>query len=317
MSSSPPPDGTGDAEDAEVAASPLGSHVDVLPLHPQPRHAESLTGYLTRLANANGVRAVDALSALCFSGQDRRIPRAQADYPPRSLAALSAASGCPQDALLATTFHHLAVKFGRSPAPQPLSRFLGGSVAPHLRYCPACLVESGCHALAWRFPRLPGCTRHGLYLLDVCEHCGRPIPLIAAPLCIGVCPACRGDLRTCATSQLHPTTRRSTAAFTRDLAFLLAPRAAPEDDREGARYIGRQLGRARRARGLLAADMGMRLGVSLSRVEGMERGNVVERGGSFADYVAYTDCLGLSIRGLFTSAPDAPDGAHVLSCGGM
>jgi len=296
---SSPPGGRGDGGDV---ASPPGSHVDVLPLRPRPRPSESLTGYLARLADANGVRAVDALSAICFSGQDRRIPRAQADYPPRSLAALSAASGCSRAALLGTTFYHLAVKFGRSPAPQPLSRFLAGSVAPHLRYCPACVAESGSHSLAWRFPRLRGCTRHENRLLDACGHCGQPVPLLAAPLRIGMCPACRGDLRTCVAVRLDQAARRPTAAFARDVAFLLAPRPAPEDDREGARYIGRRLGRARRARGLLAAEVAMGLSVPLGRVEGMERGNVVGRGGSFADYVAYADRLGLSIRDLFTSA---------------
>ncbi len=36
----------------------------VLPLHPQPQPLESMTSYLTRLAEANGLQSINELGAL-------------------------------------------------------------------------------------------------------------------------------------------------------------------------------------------------------------------------------------------------------------
>src|SRR5438128_78696 len=110
-------------------------HFDVLPVHPPAEPLESLTSYLIRLAQENSITSVDGITALCFPYQDRRIARDFADYPPTSFEIVEA-SGVKEVALLGMTFFHLGVKFGRSPKPQPLSRFLTGSIAPYLRYCP-------------------------------------------------------------------------------------------------------------------------------------------------------------------------------------
>ncbi len=116
-------------------------YFDVLPLHPKPEYLESLTSYLMRLAENNGISSIDGLSALCFPHQDRRITRDIADYPPVSFGNLAIAGACTEAILRITTFFHLAVKFGRSTLPQPTSRFLSSCMSQYLRYCPICLFE--------------------------------------------------------------------------------------------------------------------------------------------------------------------------------
>jgi TniQ len=79
-------------------------YYDALPVHPSPKRLESLTGYLTRLCEANGITSVDALVHLCFSSQSRRVAREQTDFPPLALASLASATACPESTLLLTTF---------------------------------------------------------------------------------------------------------------------------------------------------------------------------------------------------------------------
>src|SRR3954453_21408623 len=71
-------------------------HYDTLPVHPSPKRLESLTGYLTRLGEANGITSVDALVSMCFPHQSRRVAREQTDFPPLSLVSLASATACPE-----------------------------------------------------------------------------------------------------------------------------------------------------------------------------------------------------------------------------
>src|SRR5438128_2591516 len=116
-------------------------YFDVLPLHPGPDYLESLTCYLIRLAELNGISSLDGLSALFFPHQDRRITRDIADYPPVSFGDLTRVGVWSEETLRTTTFFHLAAKFGRSTLPQPMSRFLSGCVGQYLRYCLVCFAE--------------------------------------------------------------------------------------------------------------------------------------------------------------------------------
>src|SRR5215472_6836784 len=106
-------------------------YFDVFPLHPRPEHGETLTSYLMRLAEGNGILSIDGLSTFCFPHQDRRIPRGIADYPPLSFESLSVVGACDEETLRRTTFFHIASKFGRSTLPQPMSRFLSGCISQY------------------------------------------------------------------------------------------------------------------------------------------------------------------------------------------
>jgi hypothetical protein len=274
-------------------------HFDCLPLHPPPESLESLTSYLIRLAQINGILSIDGLSALCFPQQDRRIPRGLADYPPLSFSTLQTITICPEPALRATTFHHLVVKFGRSSHPQPVSRFLSGSLATSLRYCPLCLDERLYYRLAWRFPMVEGCAEHRYRLLDHCGFCYQAIPLFAAPLKIGVCPSCKNELRACSSEPLTEESWQQVYRQATVIQFLLRPRPWEQSGKQVVKLLGKLLSSRRREMLLTAPEAANQLGISLSRVEGMERGNTLGRGATLHNYVNYADLLHVSLQEAF------------------
>jgi hypothetical protein len=274
-------------------------HFECLPVHPPPEPLESLTGYLIRLAQSNDILSVDGMSALCFPQQDRRIPRGLADYPPLSFSMLQASTMCPEARLRNTTFLHLVIKFGRSPHPQPVSRFLSGSLATTLRYCPACLSERLYYRLTWRFLAVEGCPTHSCRLLENCGYCHHPIPLFAAPLKIGVCPSCHHELPTSTFKDLTQDLWKQVNARTSDLQFLLAPQPWEKSNAQLVKALGRLLAIRRRESHMTAPEVATRLGITLSRVEGMERGNTLGRGATLSNYLSYADFLHMSLQEAF------------------
>src|SRR5258707_6088600 len=81
----------------------MAYYFDVLPLHPKPEYLESLTSYLMRLAEHNGISSIDGLSALWFPHQDRRITRGIADYPPVTIGDLTSVGTSLEVTLRTTT----------------------------------------------------------------------------------------------------------------------------------------------------------------------------------------------------------------------
>lgn len=230
-------------------------YYDALPVHPSPKRLESLTGYLTRLCEANGITSVDALVFLCFSSQSRRVAREQTDFPPLSLASLAVATACLESTLLLTTFQPIGQKFGRAAHPQPLSRFLAGSLASHFRFCPVCLVEDPYYRLTWRFRVITGCAVHHCHLLDRCGHCQATLPLLAAPLKVGVCPSCRACLSLCESGSLTEIELALTHARGDDLTFLLTARIEEPSTGSVVETIGAQFANLRRLRRHTAEDV--------------------------------------------------------------
>lgn len=277
----------------------MAYYFDTLPLHPPPAPLESLTSYLIRLAQINGILSVDGLSALFFPQQDRRIPRSLADYPPLSFSTLQAVTLCPEPALRAATFYHGVVKFGRSSHPQPVSRFLSGSLGASLRYCPLCLNERLYYRLTWRFLVVEGCTEHRCRLLDRCTFCQHAIPLFAAPLKLGICHTCKHELSACSSELLTEESRQQVYAYDMAIQFLLTPHPLEVGRKQGVKSLGKLLSSKRREMLLTAPEAANQLGISLSRVEGMERGNTLGRGATLYNYVTYADLLHVSLQEAF------------------
>src|SRR5438034_6678777 len=196
-------------------------YFDVLPLHPQPEPLESLTSYLTRLAEINEMHSVKALATLCFPDQTLNVVRGLRDYPLSSFDTLQKRTVCSEASLLKTTFYHLGEKFGRTSHLHQLPAFLSDSVAGYLRYCPACLADQPYYSLTWRFPILQGCYKHVCHLLNECKHCNRPIPIFASSLKIGICPSCKKDIRTCPPEPLTEDELLTVHTYFQDLVFLL------------------------------------------------------------------------------------------------
>jgi len=120
-----------------------------------------------------------------------------------------------------------------------------------------------------------------------------------------MCSHCGGDVRTCVAERLNLHEWRRVIGRQYDAMFLLSAGPHQDDDHDEARYLGWRMARLRRTRGMLAVEMAERTGLTMSRVEGIERGNVLGRGASFADYLAYADELGVTLRDVLTGADGA------------
>lgn len=279
---------------------PTSMYFDVLPMHPQPEWLESFTGYLTRLAEANQIRSMRTWSSVCFPAGNPMTTRALKDYPPLTFGALSVIATCSLPALQATTFCHVADKFGRLPHSRAFHQLLNQALAPRLRYCPLCLIEQPYYALPWRFLILTGCVRHGCRLLDRCGHCQQALPLFTSPFKVGVCPACEQDLSTCRSEPLPETERDRLSNRFQDLVFLLSPH--PGQAAELAAWpVGRRLAHCRRMRHWQQIEVAHHLGSASARmVSTMERMNGNRQHLTLQDYIQYADCLGLTLREVFS-----------------
>ncbi|MDQ5823396.1 MAG: helix-turn-helix domain-containing protein [Chloroflexota bacterium] len=272
---------------------------DVLPVHPQPQSGESFTGYLTRLAHANGISQVTALANSLDWTLD--MVRQPTECPPSSWGQLPQAVACSTERLLATTLFYLGRKFGRSP--HGISRFVSDTFAKGVCYCPRCLAEQAQphYLLAWRFRALDGCPVHSCRLMDVCGHCGCEVRPLAAPLRVGVCPSCRGDLSRCSSEGLTDEELSTAARRAEDLEFLLSPEPTSYEGKFNPVALGAWFGTQRRARGVLQEELAGTLGMKEATLGGLERGET-RLGASLADYVAYVDYLGVTLQQAFTAS---------------
>ncbi|MEI7847766.1 MAG: TniQ family protein [Chloroflexota bacterium] len=90
-------------------------YFEVLPIHPHPQPLETLTSYLTRLAEANGIPNICRLQPIIFPNRNADDLRGMKDLSPRSFDSLLVAALCSEAALQMTTFYYLIQKFGPVP----------------------------------------------------------------------------------------------------------------------------------------------------------------------------------------------------------
>lgn len=287
---------------------------DVLPVHPRHKPLESLTGYVTRLGEVNGITTVTAFASLVFPLHQRQVVYAMADLLPASLDDFSMATRCSTPELVAATFYHVARKFGRTTSPTWLGRFLSGLLAPTLRYCPDCLADGGYRSLVWRFATVRGCTRHGRYLLDRCGYCDAEIPFLASPLRVAWCPLCGEDLRRCVALRMTFDEAAWNLARMKDATALLLPHPCEQIERP-ATAIGTALTAARQERGLERAEVAKRLNIPEFAVHALEApytdkgaqsiGEVpvrIYRGTPLRRYMDYLDVLKVNMSDILGSA---------------
>lgn len=271
-------------------------YFDTLPLHPQPQPLESLTGYLTRLAEANAIRSPFHLATFFFPDGDRGNPPPATDHPRPAWGHLPRLAACPETRLRQTTFYHLALKFNLPLQAEALGHFLTGSLAPHLRYCPRCLqADPPYYPLAWRFLALTGCLEHRCHLLAGCPRCGQTVPLLAAPLKIGTCPTCGPTLPAASVVPLSEAELSQVQTVTESLVFLLSPQAA---DLKPPEALGPRLASWRQNRGLSLTQWAAQLGQKSTYLHLFER-RVPERRFKFSLYLAYAIGFGYSLSDLF------------------
>lgn len=281
-------------------------HFDTLPIHPQPEPLESLSSYLTRLAEANGLRRIENLFRLCFPTGHSRLTFRTGDFPPPSFGGLPSLAQCPEPDLLATTFYHLGRKFDRTLKPLSLAQCLSGSISSQLRYCPLCLADRSYYLLWWRFGVIEGCPEHRCRFLERCGHCGQSIPLLSSPPKLGLCPTCGGDLRSCQVEKMEPNWLNRVINRVKDIVYLLGPQPCDSEAGRVTPVIGRRFSQWRQIRRLKIRDIADMLEVPLSTIYHLEQGPA-HRGARFQYYLEYADVLGVTLRDIFLSpAPEVP-----------
>ncbi len=269
----------------------------LLPLHPQPCWLESLSSYLTRLAEANGLKSRNEIAALAGIHRGRPSWRFAADYPSSSLERIACLVGCTEATLLDTTFFHLARHFGYPTRLGAIQKFFQGSLSSTLRYCPRCLAEHGTpyHRLLWRFLSVAGCHEHNCLLLHECGHCHLSIPLHSLVPRLTQCPACQGDVRTCQAVLLSQKEERGLSR-TKEIEMLLMPAHwAPEIT--SALVMGRGLTFLRQRKHLTLNDAADVMEKEEQVIVAMEHGQWYGHA-TFCDYLRYIDLLGCSLSEL-------------------
>jgi len=273
----------------------------VLPLHLQLHWRESLSSYIIRLAEANGLKSTNDLAVL--SGiQSWTSLSAAPDYSAYSAKRLAGIAGCSPDVLWNATFYHLARHFAcpATFAGEAMRSFLQGSVATSLRYCPLCLAEMPYYRLCWRFLAIAGCPTHHCHLLSTCGHCGTPVPLLPRVPRLLACATCQGDLRACPTSLLPPQAGLHLDRHAHDLDLLLMPTGwAPEI--RSALVQGRGLIFLRQRKQWSRTQVAHMMERDEQVIAEMEAGHWGEKA-TFANYWQYTALLGSSLSEVLEAA---------------
>jgi len=270
----------------------------VLPLRPRPQPLESITSYITRLVEANGLTSIKEIGALA-GGMSLSSLKRRPDYPAPAYPGLAQITGYPQETWFGMTFFHLVQHFGRSIHPLSLHRFLVGGLAPSLRYCPICLAEHhpAYYSLLWRFLALPGCIEHEVAFLDQCGRCGSSLPLWRPLAQLTKCPACQGDLRSGVSVPLESSVLKRAELLTNDLEMLLT--SAPKlQEKEQAKLIGKRFQALRQQRDLLIPEVAHLLGRDASVIRDIDYLNRF-RQASLDDYMRYADILGYRLGEVF------------------
>ena len=274
-------------------------YFDALPLHPPIQPFESFTSYLTRVAEANGMRKYSQLNPFF---EEYRSISSFADYPPRSFGMLPVMTTCGESELLRTTFYHVGKKFGRVYDSPWLAGFLSGVVASTLRYCPHCLQEALYYSLAWRFLPLVGCPKHACRLLEHCGHCGCPVAIFPAPFRMGICPTCGGDLRECISSGLDDVELLGVTVVSREIEFLLCPHPWETTEPALREKLGQEFMLLRYNKLLKRMDVCAETALPKETLEAIELGQHGSKGASLRWYFKYASYLGVPLSYIFIKA---------------
>lgn len=176
--------------------------VDRLTVRPEPRVGESLSGYLMRIAEPNGL-AVRNLIDLCFrdstNGRFKQIHLL--DWYPNyhfDVERISELTNLPHNkirAMTATSINDRLYQLENEQYFNFVVLIADCLVKTHRRFCPICLAEDGVYKLLWQVKELKECNRHHVQLAEFCGICGVPQPYISENLPLFKCSNCGSDLR--------------------------------------------------------------------------------------------------------------------------
>lgn len=275
---------------------------NTLPAHPCPEPMESLTSYLLRVAEANGIRSINDLLITFFPKRHVYKHKLFTDYCPPSLEYLSQATVCTEEQLIGTTLYYFSKKFGLKNTASALGSFLSLSLSPNLRYCPQCLATQSFryYSLLWRFNILSGCIIHGNRLADVCGHCHKPIPWSKLRPPLDICSLCHENL---SKSPLEPMTSREWLAAYGchfDLEFLLGAENLSLDPPLGMEHHHRmaQISQRRSSMTLWLRRVRKEIELPMNYQQSHTR--------TFTLFCTYAEMLDISLRDLWKQITNEP-----------
>jgi DNA-binding XRE family transcriptional regulator len=158
------------------------------------------------------------------------------------------------------------------------------------------------------------CRKHKCRLLEACGHCGELIPLFTSPFTVGNCPRCRQNLKLCATASVAGEGELEVASHAHDdIIFLLTPQPWEANSGRVIKRVGRRLSNMRQMKQTTAVEVASQIGVTLTVVEGIERGDFQGRGATLQSYLKYAHYLYLRLEEVFNDVLDAPDDVPTTS----
>lgn len=176
---------------------------DILPCRPAPYAGECLSGYLLRLADANGLLHFSQLTDELFPRwrKSHHPTMLRWEYPVEDWGYLPLRTQLTRADLRRLTVAPWLEKFRpplRLQPPRAVSPggALRGVIQPHLQVCPLCLQEQPYIRLLWRLLPVTVCLDHSCLLQARCQHCQTDLTPVSIRHRHLHCPACNADLRT-------------------------------------------------------------------------------------------------------------------------
>jgi hypothetical protein len=301
---------------------------DVLPYRPQPYPDECLSGYLLRLAQANGfLNSWDMVKdAFPHFSQPSRMSILRWEYPVDDWGRLPQRTQLSRSALKGLTVLPWVVKFRPPPAvtlPRVSGpgRFLQGVVNPHLQVCSSCLQEQPYLRLMWRLEGVQVCVHHGCHLQAQCHDCGTPLTVLGPTHRHLHCAACGTDLRTLPVVAAPADILEAQLRQQAELQFLLDPEVTLIKDPtcDPCKAIGLKFRYLRLQAGRSVVAMARQLGTFGQSISRLELGQTWS---SLPLYLAYLeelswswpDFAALQVPDEFVRGLKEPRFAHLRLC---
>lgn len=307
---------------------------EVLPCRPNPYPDECLSGYLLRLAEANGLTQMKELAQDLFPMWSRPAQSAllRWEYPMDTWGRIPLRTQIPAADLKRMTVLPWLEKFRAAPVlarPGYLGpgHFLRGVVAPYLQLCPLCLQTQPYIRLLWRLAAVHVCLQHRCLLQTHCHQCGRPLSVIGPDQHYLHCTVCNADLRRLPIAEAPQDVLVRQQRRQVDLQFLLDPGTTlinridrdSQDLTGGLRQaIGLRFRYLRTQTGLSAKETSRQLGVTEQTITSLETGKYAP----LPFYVVYlehlswtwADFAALEIPPQFVQNPYRTKHMHLRTC---
>lgn len=279
---------------------------DVLPCRPAPYAGECLSGYLLRLADANGPLHFSQLTDELFPRwrKSHHPTMLRWEYPVEDWGYLPLRTQLTLADLRRLTVAPWLEKF-RPPLklqpPRAVSpgAVLRGVIHPQLQVCPTCLQEQPYIHLLWRLLPVAVCLDHGCVLQSRCQHCHTDLTPVSIRHRHLHCPVCAADLRTLPVVVAAPELLAAQQPKQAALRFLLDSdstlvKALPPDPEQPAvqqsQAVGVKFRYLRSQAGSSITTMAARLNTLSGYITALELGHPT----ALPLYLAYLEALALS-----------------------